>query len=33
MDQSKIDMFFMTNAKYFPEEKSGLLKGQASHYG
>lgn len=26
MDQSKIDMFFMTNAKYFPEEKAVYLK-------
>ncbi len=26
LDQSKVDMFFMTNAKYFPEEKAVYLK-------
>lgn len=26
IEQSKVDMFFMTNAKYFPEEKAVYLK-------
>lgn len=26
VEQSKVDMFFMTNAKYFPEEKAVYLK-------
>lgn len=26
IEQSKVDMFFMTNAKYFPEEKVVYLK-------
>ena len=26
LDQGKVDMYFMTNAKYFPEEKALYLK-------
>ncbi len=30
MDQTKLDIYFMTNAKYFPEEKIMFLKEKLS---
>ena len=31
LDQNKIDMFYMTNSKYFPEEKAAYLKEKLSY--
>lgn len=33
MDQQKVDMYIMTNQKYFPAEKIMLIKGKAFGIG
>ena len=33
LDQQKIDMYIMTNQKYYPEEKNYLPERQTSHHG